>query len=152
MLSWRAGCTPSILCKNSNMIHVLMYPNVPCISFLCSFIYGRPYNSLKKQFWDNLIHVGHSYSGPWLLIGDFNAIMSSNSKQGGKLYDSSSKPSNFKLLFQTHGLSDLNFERPTFTWSNSRHGLANVQERLDRGIKNNLWLQLYPRAFVKHLI
>lgn len=115
-------------------------------------MYGLPYLNLKKKFWVDLHSVGTLYSGPWLLIGDFNTILSQNEKRDGRSLGSTSKASHFKQFIQNHGLIDLGFENNPFTWTNGRQGFANIQEHIDRSVANALWRQMYPKAFLKHLL
>lgn len=49
-------------------------------------------------------------------------------------------------------LKDLGFEGEKYTWEKSR-GHANwTQERLDRGVANQGWCELFPNAVVQHQI
>ncbi|KAK2637858.1 hypothetical protein Ddye_025653 [Dipteronia dyeriana] len=45
----------------------------------------------------------------------------------------------------------MGFVGPKFTWSNEREGSASVLERLDRGICNNDWRNLFPNFVIRHL-
>lgn len=49
------------------------------------------------------------------------------------------------------GLIDLGSMGLPYTWTNCRHGRANIREKLDRGIVNADWRSLFPRASVKNL-
>lgn len=50
-----------------------------------------------------------------------------------------------------NGLIDMGFGRCAFTWNNRRSGLANIQERLDRGFANAEWRIMILNASIKHL-
>ena len=54
--------------------------------------------------------------------------------------------------FLGRGAIDLGFCGSKFTWSNKRAGFANVKERLDRGVCNQEWQGLFPKAEIKPLI
>lgn len=54
-------------------------------------------------------------------------------------------------MINDSGLIDLGFEGPAFTWNNRRGGMANIQERLDRGFANSQWKLRYPNASITHL-
>ena len=54
-------------------------------------------------------------------------------------------------MIDNAGLIDLGFDGNPFTWTNKRAGLANIQERLDRGMVNAAWKILFPRAKLTHL-
>ena len=45
--------------------------------------YGNPKTSKRKEKWDTMKHLGTNSSLPWLVIGDFNEIMSMLKKEGG---------------------------------------------------------------------
>lgn len=49
-------------------------------------------------------------------------------------------------------LIDLCFIGKGFTWNNRWSGLANIQERIDRGFANEAWMMLFPHATITHLV
>lgn len=50
------------------------------------------------------------------------------------------------------GFVDLGFVGSRFTWSNRRSGMANIRERIDRGIANLQWRVTFPDARIQHSI
>ena len=72
-------------------------------------------------------------------------------KRGGSKKGEGSSRS-FVNFVDKVGAIDLGFSRSQFTWSNRRVGLANIRERLDRGICNANWQCLFPKAGVRHLV
>lgn len=106
-MSWRAGFSLFVVCKNSNVMHVLFYPSDYFSSFLCSFLFDPPYAALKKQFLIDLATAENTYLGPWLLIGDFNVILHSYEKRGGLFFGSTSTSSGFHTLSTVKGLLTL---------------------------------------------
>ncbi|KAL3622592.1 hypothetical protein CASFOL_034003 [Castilleja foliolosa] len=87
----------------------------------------------------------------WAVIGDFNAILDQKEKKGGLPFSSSSRYSLSNELNDL-GLIDLGFSGFPFTWSNKRSGVHNIQQRLDRAVGNNEWLDLFPRCSINHLL
>jgi hypothetical protein len=83
-------------------------------------------------------------------MGDFNSVLSSTEKSGGRSFGSSSQD-DFADFMQFNALVDLGFFGNKFTWSNHRPGRANIRERLDRGLANQQWVHLFPNAVINHL-
>ncbi|KAL0406133.1 UNVERIFIED_CONTAM: hypothetical protein Slati_3927200 [Sesamum latifolium] len=106
---------PSFFYSNS---HVITGVHCPAVT------------ALKPPFWQSLYDM--AFYGLWLVLGDFNAIMSQSEKRGGKPFASSSR---FALGNELDfcNLIDLSFIGSVYTWSNKRPGVANIQFRLDRG-------------------
>jgi hypothetical protein len=102
-------------------------------------------------FWPKLTDLGNSFGGPWLLLGDFNAILSSTEKYGGRSLGSTSQLE-FVDFVKSNALVDLGFVGNKFTWSNHRSRRANIRERLDRGLANQGWVHLYPNSLINHLL
>lgn len=58
---------------------------------------------------------------------------------------------NFKDTISALKLQDLGFKGHTFTWSNGRTEAANIQVRLDRGLVNLGWQNMFPSTVLTHL-
>ncbi|KAG8372343.1 hypothetical protein BUALT_Bualt12G0056200 [Buddleja alternifolia] len=72
-------------------------------------------------------------------------------KKGGRLFASSSN-GGLQNLIDDIGLFDLGFTGYQFTWNNKRDGLANIQQRLDRGLVNPTWTVSFPHSLIRHLL
>ncbi|OMO50810.1 reverse transcriptase [Corchorus capsularis] len=118
--------------------------------FLLSVIYASPILEIRRRLWDSLIEFAGSVDVPWLVMGDFNDVLSSNEKLGGSV-PNIGRCLSFSSMILTYGLIDLGFNGSSFTWVNKRKGLARVQERLDRALANSDWRLRFPDAIVQHL-
>ena len=87
---------------------------------------------------------------PWIVAGDFNEILSNDEKEGQRLR-AQSQLDNFRQALDECALMDLGFVGPKFTWNNGRAGEDHVRERIDRGICNKEWRDLFPMVRVHHL-
>ena len=109
--------------------------------------YRWPEEQRKHESWQLLKHLHTRISAPWICVGDYNEILSSNEKQGGV-----PKPLNhmeaFRATLLNCGLEDLSFQGNIFTWNNGRHGNAFVQERLDRACATMEWKEIYSEMRV----
>lgn len=85
-----------------------------------------------------------------MIVGDFNTVLSQANKLGGRPVVSSSTKG-FRQFVEDMALIDMGFVNSKFTWNNRREGVANIQERLDRGFANDCWKIQFPHATVTHL-
>jgi hypothetical protein len=150
LLAWRHGVDLVCCSSSTNILSTWCYSDPPDSPWLLSCIYGPPVHKNKTMLWDSLLDVGKDFHGPWLCIGDFNMILSQSDKQGGKPFASSSSDA-FHGWLDSCGMIYLGFSGNPYTWSNKRQGHHLIKERLDRGIANSLWVQLFPHYSVQHL-
>ncbi|XP_074362148.1 uncharacterized protein LOC141702349, partial [Apium graveolens] len=84
---------------------------------------------------------------PWCIIGDFNDLLFTDEKQGGRPH-----PSNllygFGETIRECNLVDLGYVGGKYTWDKSRGTSKWIQERLDRGLATQEWRELFPLAEV----
>jgi hypothetical protein len=89
-VTWKQGFVlePIRLDENHISCHVIFAP--PLCSWMISCVYAPPSMQSHNVFWSKLTDLGNSFAGPWLLLGNFNAIMSSTEKCGGRSFGSTS--------------------------------------------------------------
>ena len=80
---------------------------------------------------------------PWVCIGDYNEILSSDERQG-RLPKAQALVQAFRSALLHCNLTDLWYVGNAFTWNNGRHGDAYVQQRLDRACATVEWRELFP--------
>ncbi|MBA0548204.1 hypothetical protein Golob_019314, partial [Gossypium lobatum] len=106
----------SCICSN-------LHPNRTFVAF----VYGSPNKLKRKILWNDLsrsIPLGYD---PWMAIGDFNAILSSDDKKGSHV--KGRRCQFFGEFMDKAQLHDLGFQGPLFTWHR-----VNLSERLDRAV------------------
>jgi exonuclease III len=150
ILAWKPGFDLEPILLNPHHISCLIYSDPPSSPWLLSCIHAPSQWNLRSDFWSLLKNTGSRFGGPWLLAGDFNAILAPEEKQGGRDFGSSSH-NVFSDFVQVMGLVDLGYNGNPFTWCNKRHGRAKIKERLDHGLSNHDWLLLFPDSIVHHL-
>jgi hypothetical protein len=77
---------------------------------------------------------------PWLALGDFNEILFNYEKEGGRPRTQQAMQL-FHDALKDCDLEDMGYVGDLFTW---RRG--NMRERLDRGMVNHNWNDLFPNA------
>ncbi|KAJ4840273.1 hypothetical protein Tsubulata_024970 [Turnera subulata] len=108
-------------------------------------IYACPQDGWRKFLWRNLETIAMNTSEPWLLGGDFNAILAGHERRNGAGRHGLANKA-FQECFSKCNLIDLGFIDNKFTW---KRGIYHA--RLDRFLCNGAWRLMYPEATVRHL-
>jgi len=95
------------------------------------FAYGYNTISARRALWKDLKRW--CPSSPWIVLGDFNSILSQDDKHNGE-HVSNYEVSDFRECCADLGLADLNATGCHFTWSN-----GSVWSKIDRVMVNPLW-------------
>lgn len=82
---WTRNIQLQIIHSHLQFVH--MRANCPSnnLSFFLTAVYGSPQQHLRKFLWEDLPPFAPPPSSPWLIGGDFNAILSSDERRGGGL-------------------------------------------------------------------
>jgi exonuclease III len=107
--------------------------------------YGQPDVAKRHEAWALMKHLAGLVPIPWVCIGDFNEITIQSEKWGGRGRANSQMVA-FQQALDFCDLTDLGFIGPKFTWSNCRDNTDFTKVRLDRGVANNEWRDLFPLA------
>ena len=97
-----------ILTHSEYSIHALVKVPSTSFSFLLIAIYALPNFNKRKLFWDHLQNLATAISLPWVLLGDFNDMLSDDKKLGG-LPLNRTCISTFQACMDNCGLMDLGF-------------------------------------------
>ena len=81
-LLWNEGPSFSveIITCSEHSIHAMIKVHSPSLSFLLTAVYAPPQFNRRKPFWDYLQNLAVNISLPWLLLGDFNDMISEEEK------------------------------------------------------------------------
>lgn len=132
------------------LVKVISIPKFNSFSWLLSGVYASSSLCDRTALWDEFGVIADCYSGPWSLIGDFNEIMNSSEKTGGRP-PISNRMNLYYNAMNFCNLMDLGFTGPPFTWSNCRQGNGLIKERLDRAWANGNWKAIFPDSSLFHL-
>uniref|UniRef100_A0A2N9IMG3 CCHC-type domain-containing protein n=1 Tax=Fagus sylvatica TaxID=28930 RepID=A0A2N9IMG3_FAGSY len=150
-LFWKMGVELEVVYSDNNLIAALVYSDPPKNAWLLLAVYGPPCAANRNHFWSLLENLVNSFSRQWLIIGDLNSVATRSKKKGGSSHGSITSKSFQNFVSNIEAL-DLGFIGPKFPWFNRRVGWVNVKERLDRGLCNDDWQRLFPKAGIRHLM
>lgn len=89
LVMWKQDINLKVVVSSSSCINCLIFTNTSPNPWLLTCVYGPPVPTHRHQFWNMLDNIDQSHKGPWLFIGDFNSVLLSKEKQGGKTVASS---------------------------------------------------------------
>lgn len=85
----------------------------------------------------------------WLLIGDFNNVLSTQDRVGGNPIHAWEYV-DLEFMMETLGLHELDMFGNEFTWSN-KHKQGVIYSKVDRAMANIAWFQQFPGISVEAL-
>ncbi|KAJ0961508.1 hypothetical protein J5N97_002012 [Dioscorea zingiberensis] len=130
-------------------LHLVLSSEKPK-EWIVTIIYNSQHGNIQKALWKNLSLIS-MLDLPWILLGDFNAILNTNEHRGGLFVNYSLKSRHFNDFLIQNQLFDLGFYGPPFTWCNNQGGLARRWARLDRFLANSAWLSSFDSYCNNHL-
>ncbi|XP_029146874.1 uncharacterized protein [Arachis hypogaea] len=117
--------------------------------WICSAVYGSPQATNRVELWSHLLDIGLCIQDPWVVVGDFNDILSVHEVKGGNFY--SNRSSIFASTLDSCGLFYLTTSGRRFTWFCKIQRNKEIVKRLDRACCTTEWRLLFPEAFVEVL-
>ncbi|XP_074315296.1 uncharacterized protein LOC141651483 [Silene latifolia] len=131
-------------------IHTKVVDKVRRKEFWFTMVYGMNKLADREPLWDSLRKYHSGLNGPWLVGGDFNAIMASNERIGGApITNAEMRP--LSQLAHDCQLTDLSAKDSFYTWNNKHECGTKVYSRLDRTLINADWLCCFPDSFTHFL-
>lgn len=148
-MMWKEEVRMDLINYTANHIMMKVHEEEGHGWFLTGF-YGWPEASQRGKSWALLNYLKYFVDGPWVCVGDFNAILSSVEKLSRtppqqRLMD------DFREALESANLMDLGFKGYPYTWNNRRPGAANTKQRIDRVVSNVAWRDKFPLSTVTHL-
>ncbi|KAK4384147.1 hypothetical protein Sango_3087400 [Sesamum angolense] len=113
---------------------------------LISVLYGDYDIIPRRELWSALRTLSTGIlAEPWLVLGDFNAVID-ESEVCGQAADTSASMVEFRNCIRDTGLVSLPFTGCPFTWHNCSEGPRSLWKRLDRMLVNEAWLDIWPSS------
>ncbi|KAF7152781.1 hypothetical protein RHSIM_Rhsim01G0119200 [Rhododendron simsii] len=147
---WKRGLNVNLVRRSNFFIEVLIKDEESNHECHLINLYASSIDSVRKSQWEDLQKYRQQSTEDWVLWGDFNDILWTDEKKGGRRREVWSLKV-FRDFVASLGAVDLGFNGYPFTWSNRRGGDGQVKERLDRVLVAPGWRLKYDRARVQHL-
>ncbi|KAF3619943.1 hypothetical protein FXO38_32633 [Capsicum annuum] len=113
-------------------------------TFTCwmTFVYGFNTPAARRTLWDHLRHIGANCQNLWVVLGDFNAILSHDYMINGEPI-TPQELVDFQECIDDVGMGPLPSKGHRYTWCNKRAHQARIYSRIDWALGNHLWFIHY---------
>ncbi|CAL5212160.1 unnamed protein product [Lathyrus oleraceus] len=102
-------------------------------------IYAHNQLENRKGLWTKLADIHKQQTGPWMLLGDYNNVLKSIDRIGGRKV-TEVEHRDLTNLMEDAGLHEMDSRGQHFTWSNNQ-GENAIYSRIDRLLGNTDWFQ-----------
>ncbi|XP_058756821.1 uncharacterized protein LOC131630043 [Vicia villosa] len=133
--------------SSSQFIHCNVKSINGKVCFDMTAVYAMNTIEQRKMLWKAIDALPHA-NKPWCVVGDFNNVLKSNDRIGGRMV----VPQEFQDLhdmMDSCGLSEMDNTGDYFTWHNKQVNDP-IYTRIDRVIGNSLWFQVMD-MHLRHL-
>nr|GEY27353.1 sodium/hydrogen exchanger 6 [Tanacetum cinerariifolium] len=114
-------------------MHVQVNTRADHKTLFCSFVYA---DIDRRVLWCNLVgHAGLMRNRPWVLLGDFNAVLNLEDHSAGG-YQPNTVMREFKECVQAMEVADVNCTGLHFTWNQKPTGSNRILKKIDRIMAN----------------
>ncbi|GMI64491.1 hypothetical protein HRI_000118400 [Hibiscus trionum] len=148
--AWKESVAVTLKSYSDRHIDVLIDKDADGNLWRCTGFYGAPEVQNRAHTWNLLRQLDDMGDTPWLVIGDFNELLLAQEKTGGRIR-SERQMDDFRNALQDCGLNDIGYRGPWFTWEWGKLSSNLIRERLDRGVANSGWWELFPYFSLDHL-
>ncbi|KAL5162615.1 Transposon TX1 uncharacterized protein [Glycine soja] len=121
----------------AQLIHCKVYDATGNFMEWLTAIYGFNYLEQRRDLWHDLEAINKTQQGPWCLIGDFNNVLKTNDRVGGKMV-CEKEYKDLRTMMDNTGLAEMDSKGDYYTWSNKQSENI-IYSRIDRILGNTEW-------------
>ncbi|XP_070010525.1 uncharacterized protein [Nicotiana sylvestris] len=104
-----------------------------------TLVYGFNTIEQRKSLWSNLNDISTQMTKPWIIGGDFNAMLYTQDRMYGNPV-AMSEMEDFSDCIHNLFLNELAWKGEYYTWSNKQQGDDRILSRIDRVFGSDLWM------------
>ncbi|XP_075093694.1 uncharacterized protein LOC142173014 [Nicotiana tabacum] len=112
-----------------------------------NMVYGQNTVEQRKNLWQYLQRIAQTTTGPWIIGGDFNALLTPQDRLS-KVSMTNADIRDFSELYHNICLTELPWRGDYFKWTNKQQGDARVWICIDRLLGNDVWMMNYAHIVI----
>ncbi|XP_019235172.1 PREDICTED: uncharacterized protein LOC109215545 [Nicotiana attenuata] len=151
-LCWK-GSTVNVDVKQitSQMIHCHLKDKNSEFQSDVTIVYGLHTIADRRDLWNQLRDISARTNDPWLIIGDFNSVLSVEDRINWAPVHQN-EVVNFKQCLSDIGVGLINKKRMQFSWSNKRGAEERIYSHIDWAFGNADWFGVYAGIEAVYLV
>uniref|UniRef100_A0A803P117 Reverse transcriptase domain-containing protein n=1 Tax=Cannabis sativa TaxID=3483 RepID=A0A803P117_CANSA len=118
---------------SAQMIHCIAQPNQNTRRFNITFVYGFNDEKGRDMLWQDLKELQDGIMEPWMIVGEFNEILSYEERIGRRNHRRPSEK--FQECVAHWGMEDLKSSGCFFTWNNKQNPEDRTYSKIDRAME-----------------
>ncbi|XP_019234714.1 PREDICTED: uncharacterized protein LOC109215148 [Nicotiana attenuata] len=120
-------------------------------NFQCvlTIVYGFNTVEERKSLWTSLQDISRSTNCPWLVCGDFNAMLITTDRRSCHPV-TFSEVKDFADCINSILLSELQWKGDYYTWSNKQQGVERVSSKIDRAFSSHDWMMNWGHIVLEY--
>uniref|UniRef100_A0A803LM05 Reverse transcriptase domain-containing protein n=1 Tax=Chenopodium quinoa TaxID=63459 RepID=A0A803LM05_CHEQI len=126
------------------LIHCIVNPKGMSKGFHCTFIYAYNTKAERDVLWNDLRILSGKIDEAWIALGDFNCVLEVDERIGAAV--TMNEIADFRNCVDDCNLYDMKYGGNHFTWNNKQEGAARVFSKIDRGMVNDKWTDMFKHA------
>ncbi|XP_021729890.1 uncharacterized protein LOC110696864 [Chenopodium quinoa] len=130
-----------VLTVHEQFIHCAVSHRDSTAPILCTFVYGLHSIHDRKALWTGIQTLGLQQD-PWICVGDFNSVLCSADRINGNPV-SDYEVRDFQGFVDIMEFCEVKSKGPFYSWSDKAHEGPKNCTRIDRGLVNQSWLDIY---------
>ncbi|XP_016479310.1 uncharacterized protein LOC107800622 [Nicotiana tabacum] len=137
-----------ILMTGSQIVHCQVKDKGSQFSCHTTFVYSFNTVSCRKKIWQHLRLINTTMTEPWIVLGDFNTILTTNDRINGALVQQA-EMQDFQDCVEDIGLGQICRRGCKYSWSNKHVPEDRNYSLIDWAIGNQYWFNKY-NSLVAH--
>ncbi|XP_019262454.1 PREDICTED: uncharacterized protein LOC109240279 [Nicotiana attenuata] len=142
-------CEVRMVRDEAQIFHCEITSKIGDIKCYLTIVYGFNAVEHMRALWENLKDVAMGVNKPWLIAGDFNAVMYQDDRMFGNPITYTEVKEYSKCMRELL-LTEVQWRGDYYTWSNKQLNNDRINSRLDKAFGNHEWMMTWGHLIMQY--